>query len=387
MSWSAAATPATTAEHRQEQRGHGEGAGERQSGGGGGEQQPETAPPGRCGRRPTASRSVQVGAGPDADVPATRLRRPADRAGRPTAFTAARARGHRGTVAFHRRSACAASRSRIVSRPAAGSAVSDRSRRCRDVERDRLGVPGRLHRDRLARRPADVHEPSVAEARADRRQVERRRRCPARPGTAGPRPPAARSSPSGRRRTSPPVVASRTGRSCSAAAHSSDATISTAASNASASSDVATGVQHDDAPRLRRVDVLAHHQLPRPRRGLPVQVPQLVAGHVRAQRAQVHRPGHRVRRRCALVVVARPARLGQPDRVAARVDPHVGLAAGGLAPARQPEQVGALDGQRPDGNAAAPGGRQFVAVARRPARRQRPHPDRPHLRPDGRPAR
>ena len=45
VSWSAAATPATTAEHRREQRDRIEDRGERQPRGGGGEQQPEPARP------------------------------------------------------------------------------------------------------------------------------------------------------------------------------------------------------------------------------------------------------------------------------------------------------------------------------------------------------
>ena len=403
-------------QHRREQGDRIEDRGERQARGGGGEQQPEPArPPGAValGLLPVrpARRLPGNGVPPAHGHPAAPLEAPnltlafPEERGRGLCSRAAPlgdpdvtfahlrlARGGRPAVigAPSRSSAAGPSPRRVPGSSAGPRPARPRRRtlrgRAEDLPRRRTRWPRRSaprapRRPRAGAAPTCTNHPSPSRAPTVARSSAAVVSC----ATTQSRSAAARSPlvPGRTSTTVPPVVASRAGRSCSAAAHSSDATISTAVSNASASS------------ASRRVSsTTTHHGCAGSTYSRTISCPvRAVAfqcrcrssspGTYEAQRAQVHRAGHRVRRRCALVVVPRPAGLRQPHRVAARVHPHVGLPAGGLAAARQAEQVGALDGQRPDGHAAAPGGRQLVAVARRPAGRQRPHPDRPHLRPDG----
>ena len=367
--------PGDDPEHRQEQRGHGEGAGERQSGGGAWRAAARSRPPGRCGRRaPPPGRSRSAPAPTRRHAPA---RRPA--VGRAsTAFAASMSPGHRRVPP---RSACAASRSRIVSRPPAGSDRSVATGRTRSPPRTGPPAP-RPPRPALRRRARTSRHPRRA---ADRRQVERhvgavvlrdqaqlvaapgspvvpertsstarRSSQPHRPVLLGGRPQRPR-----RRSRRPPRTRRRR-------------------------SDVAAGVQHDDAPRLGGVDVLADDQLPGPRRGLPVQVAQLVAGHVLAQRAQVHRA------RASGAAAARPRGGGAPGPPG---DSRTGWRRGwthtcGLARRRprgpgEPEQVGALHRQRPDGDPAAPGrsAARSGSAPTRPVAATAPDRARPATRP------
>ena len=126
------------------------------------------------------------------------------------------------------------------------------------------------------------------------------------------------------------------------------------------------GVDDDGDVRPAVVDVVADHQLARPRRRHPVDVAVVVAELVLAQGVEGDVAGRRGVRRRALEVLGEADRQ-RAERGDARVHPqglHVGL---GDLPPHQVEQVALDDERRADLDDAAAVGRQRVHGLGRPA--------------------